>query len=1401
MAGMDNNMTNGAAADSASGLVVPVDVVAFCVSESDAVQSTPQFSGATIDYQALTPQNLQAYTGASATRSLNGPPLKSLEAGVHLHWALPDALTQGKADSAAPVTFDAVPNRWLVTRFAINGETIVPTSFVVESDGLSTTLPTGHFAPLVPVKQQDSDAPAFAYMGLRSTLADYTQTLSQTPFATATGQPLSAVSLGTPQFAAYYPEARSSFGFIDTLADLAGPAQLMYVVSGWYDDHGNDPAQIVVAQTAAAAALGAPPVTLASRYGWSSGATSLADAVPADDPPAPAYTLYSGAVQGVSWNPDGAYMPHGAPLPSIAATATVANTPSEALAAYFRNLLHPDTPFFEQILTAFQQGQWPTMSQPTPDMLAKLAERLHTSQFQRVDSNLIWTIYQSEPNGPAHEAIDLPQGIANALNQANVARQQKLAVGEHVTTFQWQVFADWYRYFSEQSAAGQTAVFNHFAQVLLPQWSGGNGSDGLQAAWTQAQATADTADAALAALVAQRADLSLREVPGPRYWRPSEPVLLLAGDGLALSQRYGGDQEQSDSGALVCRSVDQIVSAVSANGASRSASDYASVTQLNSNMLPYLAACEALLAEALLLDTKVAAGWSKLDEPTLQSALKTLLTGGQQTAWTITAGQAPSPVEINWWEGANPWLPIFLQWTVDFVPLQPTIVNQTTLENYDPAFFTANYTIDPDTGSFVSYTPSGPHGIVMDPAAQTFTTTYQGAALLSDKAPANLESTISQYLGGHSDATLATILTDLQSTDIVVQPLSGFGAALVNQVLQAQFSLVTPPGANITAQTLTQQTAQIVGSSVSIGPTFYNAYNPIRAGYFKVSGVVVDAYGQQRTIQIGDFYTSESMTTVAKGVTEPGIGYAAPRIAQPSRLLFEWMSAGVNSITEMTEHPATTPVCGWLLPNHLTGGFFVYDGSGAPLGALQLNGASPPVVVWQGAPGDDATINEPIADALADANPLLRDLALSLANATPAYFQAFFRAVDTTHATVNPQNLSLESGLAVLVGRPVALVQAALRLDLQGRPLLNQNTLACLSDGEWVDTENGLSGVQFPVLLGDADKLDDGLVGFFRQAGEGAFDLATFFSEGADGGDPGVVVPDASTIQLTLSPTLDDPDPPPADAETLRVLMLVDPRAPVHAVTGILPTQVLQIPSDIASAAISSLEVYFLTAPVLKPAPAPQQPALLKMPTPAASGFDVSFVEQLSVNGVAEWVTIPDVASATTGAVWNYTPQSLTEGWLRINQTQLTFDLLNASGKAIVVGGQTQDLSLVIGNAKPNVVTFNPGVLAPEGTKPNGSVFYIHLGPLVDPADVPSIGFAAPGWSFAAQNDAIYGAYWAATPVETAVTLAPGATVTVAVTGLKAVSTLSQASLYFDFYAVDGTANGVLTDTVVVSAS
>ena len=55
---------------------------------------------------------------ANVDADVFAPDLPPLTPGIHLHWALPDALTTGKAvPGAAAVDLPAVPDRWLVVRF------------------------------------------------------------------------------------------------------------------------------------------------------------------------------------------------------------------------------------------------------------------------------------------------------------------------------------------------------------------------------------------------------------------------------------------------------------------------------------------------------------------------------------------------------------------------------------------------------------------------------------------------------------------------------------------------------------------------------------------------------------------------------------------------------------------------------------------------------------------------------------------------------------------------------------------------------------------------------------------------------------------------------------------------------------------------------------------------------------------------------------------------------------------------------------------------------------------------------------------------------------------------------------------------------------------------------------
>ena len=81
-----------------------------------------------------------------------------------------------------------------------------------------------------------------------------------------------------------------------------------------------------------------------------------------------------------------------------------------------------------------------------------------------------------------------------------------------------------------------------------------------------------------------------------------------------------------------------------------------------------------------------------------------------------------------------------------------------------------------------------------------------------------------------------------------------------------------------------------------------------------------------------------AQSLVNKNTSNTSNIYLAPRITQPSRLLFRWLSAS-NDEVEMNAHPATSPICGWVIFNNLERGLAFYNSQGVALGSLIVSGA------------------------------------------------------------------------------------------------------------------------------------------------------------------------------------------------------------------------------------------------------------------------------------------------------------------------------------------------------------------------------------------------------------------------------------------------------------------------------
>jgi hypothetical protein len=215
---------------------------------------------------------------------------------------------------------------------------------------------------------------------------------------------------------------------------------------------------------------------------------------------------------------------------------------------------------------------------------------------------------------------------------------------------------------------------------------------------------------------------------------------------------------------------------------------------------------------------------------------------------------------------------------------------------------------------------------------------------------------------------------------------------------------------------------------------------------------------------------------------------------------------------------------------------------------------------------------------------------------------------------IEPAAERRNNATAVLLTRPLALARVSLGLEVQGAPATNQSMGAFydfLSGGEKNDHQ--FPGVTFPVRLGDLSNSSDGLVGFYQEQ-NGVADYGTLQAATGDG----------DVLQLSLG------EPP-------RLLtLLLDPRASVHARSGLFPVKEIDIPSEQYAGALAALELTFLCSPVIA----------------STSAFALPVPTEL--NGQWSWVgpnvTVPTpVPVASDRATLPTSPPAIFEGWLCAN--------------------------------------------------------------------------------------------------------------------------------------------------------
>ena len=1142
-----------------------------------------------------------------------------LEKGIHLHWSFPQALTRavysGDVREGPPV-FPRLPNRWLVTRGREGaGAPTIEKQWVIESDYLWPEDPDGKTLAgrSIAYPNWEGHAPGSAYRPFRrlgrvlSLDAWMKRDRAQGAYLS---EPLTAVGYGEPGFAAFYPNCHSVFGFHDPQIAAKPPEGLYYQVIGWYDRPENDYLQILLAE---ADRTRTPDQTrrdlmtgiLKEKLRW----------VVPGDAPTDAIIACRGRVT---------LQPKGDPLQSPrldSPTATFGASVTEALSSYLamelaRELLPQGSDEARAKKKAEIEDQLeavmlaPQLDHRQLDLAAKFREARHAKGFVAVDAGILWAVRPETGAAPRTDADLSPDllwpEVAAPLAELN--RLQKLynEAWDEIQAARRQLFSDWYRYMlCAYPPENDEADYPKIAQVrfyieqqalpALEQKLALAGRLERTADDALMKASADSRDYSLARRI-ERAMAAVREAiaahrkaqptpayvlqpaAAPRFWRPTEPVVLLTG-GMADGQEWREREMPLDKDRRLLCQVATIGRSTVGEVADRICAD---------------------LDHAVPMPSRV---------------------------WT-----------------QQPWHPFMLHWEVELTPFEHFGNLTTKSRDYAPDFVTRNFTLKRGDADLTPKTGA--------PALARGAHVYRGASLLTPHVVDPHIERLTDYLAqadreaaaGGADRSpldketrdrLDRALKRLKAENFfcLAQTLSGFNDALLMQKQALQLPIADPIGFADSRQ-LAARVEQAVDHQVFSAPQPFDDFSPIRTGELRIRKTrLIGTFGRIKDFDCDAFCSATPMP--ARRCEKSAAVFLPPRLAQPARLQFRFLAAAPGG-GEMNAHPGSSPICGWVQVNYLDQSLVFHDAGGEALGALETDESTR--VRWRSAPGRAVPIIQ--LDQVGNAH--LRRMIDFFLRGPKAFFDTFLEDLEAAQGRIEPEL----AGDAFLHSPPLALVRAALKLELQGSPAAHQGWNQFRRNlTRRRPADDRFTQVRFPLRLGEQEQLNDGLTVYWLEDEAGGYQDNAYIIPNYDAA--------ASAEEKKCDFLYQSVDAPP-----LIVAMLVDPRAMIHVTMGALPVKAIQIPPHFYADALRRIETTFLAAPLLVDRRQPDGPREIALPVADPPGYHWSRLERQG----RDWVDVPINAGGL------YTPFAASvearEGWLKLTRNPETKKNPQGDGQA-----------------------------------------------------------------------------------------------------------------------------------------
>ena len=1220
---------------SSNYLMVPIQVDALQVeSEKVVVQQAADFD--------MLPYFNGSYDmngdNANLSEAISSQPFNNetlrLGQGIHLHWALPDILTRGSAQDSG-IIFPEIPNRWLVRRARKDSVANVWSTekqWMVESDYLyPETIDKEGVCVSYPYKLNETGThQTFRFVGRKMLLSVWNPDLQNDATAEYLSS-LTSVGYGNFYFSSFYPNCYSMLGFNDPDPGAIDDT-LRYEVIGWYSSTDKDELRSYVDGLSIGSGF---DEMIESKYNWKPDQDVKPDGLIC-------YTRLTFSPSGDTTNAD----------QEADTTLTVGNTASEALAARLAKMIDEDNrSSMEKQLQAIQYMD--RLEQLDADYVAQFHQLSHEKEFMAKEAGLLWTVVKAtDSSTPLDQknitsSNDLPETIADLLDKVNELQVQYNKAQSMISSLRKYLFADWYKYMMSKYPSDRYEddypdidrvmhfirrkdinPLDHKMQATGTVAVDKNDTTGtinnIQAYDSDEQVLTAAKDssilaARLAAYVEElmtevnsvnsdtntTSTYNIRQIPAPRYWQPNDSVVLITGDAAKATQRHGQDG---------------------------------------------------------ILDSHVlTTSYSLQDNTSYNTAIFDEITGKIDTLsgddWGLQA----------WTQ--QPWNPFLLEWETNVYPIKNKSNHFSRTGRYESGFITDNYEATMDNPDLTLKTNMG--ALITDSASA-----YNSRTILSSDSGTAINARLETYLrrkvvsvyevandvsvddlagsitsiktwyestyfdGATTDETKASdaIYTAIRAYEqlgqlnYLSQALGGFNHALVMHQQTMELPITDPLGFE-EYRNFTHKVRDFVGDQTVIAPDPLIDYNPIRTGCMAIDQLrLIDNFGQVRDLDTNDVTTTEKMTT-------PGSTYLVslpPRLVQPSRVHFRWLSASEDE-KEMNAHPSTGPICGWIVPNYFDRTLSIYDNDGDPMGAINTNGD------WEAIAGYELT-------AVADlTNTHLKKMVEHLINTgqnEDGFVGTFLSVLESALDNIEPNSYNQNQTMSLLMGRPMALVRAYIDLELQGLPTANHDWSVFVRElnTKGLRRENdNFPNIHFPVRLGHYKQLNDGLVGYWIETEDSSsgYENDLFYAPQADEPDSTYINAygvDGNPINFYQSVN-DDP---------FSFSMLMDVQGVIHATTGILPAKALSIPPEQYAEALEKIAVTFLVAPFMS------EKDKVKLSIPSVPGYDWSWLhkednttwssELTMITTVDQSVFTTQTTSSEATALWDYLIDEA--GWL-----------------------------------------------------------------------------------------------------------------------------------------------------------